>query len=411
MAIQQGQSQNALAQQQLAAGTRAVSDSNAMREIYANALDPATGAIDQNKLLGAMGAKGQGHQIPATLKSLNEQQTAALTRQKTEQEVIKAKLANHLEKTNQAVRDITTFQSVGDVVASIKKHFDAGDIDEPIAQKLMADIPPSDAELPKWQMAHLRNLLDTKEQLENHFQTLDSGGASKVVAIPKFGGGPAVDIAGTQVAKVATPGETLSASTQRRGQDITAGTAATRLAFDKDLPVQEALAGAKATGTKTAEAKVAAKEALPGVIQAAEQGLKAVDELVGKAPDAQGKGGTKPAPGFGQAVGAGVPGLKYFPGSSVADFNKRLEQIQGGAFMDAYKSLKGGGSITEVEGAKGTAAINRMSTAQSEKEFIAAARDFQDVLREGVRIARVKAATVNPHAGKTDDEIKKALGL
>ena len=53
--------------------------------------------------------------------------------------------------------------------------------------------------------------------------------------------------------------------------------------------------------------------------------------------------------------------------------------------------LKGGGSITNIEGEKGTAAINRMSIAQSEKEYIDAAREVQGILRKGMDRARKRA--------------------
>ena len=68
----------------------------------------------------------------------------------------------------------------------------------------------------------------------------------------------------------------------------------------------------------------------------------------------------------------------------------RFDQIKGASFLEAFESLKGGGQITEKEGAKGTEAINRMSIAQSEKEFIAAARDLQEVIRKGVMTAQRK---------------------
>ena len=130
--------------------------------------------------------------------------------------------------------------------------------------------------------------------------------------------------------------------------------------------------------------------ALPGAIETATVALKNIDELVGKPEikDVNGKviqAATKPHAGFSQAVGAGIPGLKYIPGTSVADFTARFSQIQGGAFLEAYSTLKGGGAITNIEGEKGTAAISRMATAQSEQEFYTAARDFQAVLSKGIK--------------------------
>ena len=169
------------------------------------------------------------------------------------------------------------------------------------------------------------------------------------------------------------------------------------LAAANNPELQARLSAAKAGGTETGKATAQAAIALPGAIATGEEAIRKVDELVGAAPvkNAEGKlisAGTKPHAGFGQAVGAGIPGLKYIPGTSVTDFNKRLEEIQGGAFLQAFNTLKGGGSITEAEGTKATQAINRMSTAQSEKEFNLAAREYQDVLRNGIARAKAKAA-------------------
>ena len=63
--------------------------------------------------------------------------------------------------------------------------------------------------------------------------------------------------------------------------------------------------------------------------------------------------------------------------------------------MEAFRSLKGGGSITEKEGEKATAAITRMNKASSESEYIKAARELQGILREGVKRAKDKAARGN----------------
>ena len=64
--------------------------------------------------------------------------------------------------------------------------------------------------------------------------------------------------------------------------------------------------------------------------------------------------------------------------------------------MEAFEILKGGGAITNIEGEKGTAAINRMSIAQSEREYIAAAREVQNILRVGMDRARKRANVAAP---------------
>ena len=101
--------------------------------------------------------------------------------------------------------------------------------------------------------------------------------------------------------------------------------------------------------------------------------------------------------GFQSAVGVSIPkalGAGFIPGTDTTNFGKRLEQLKGGAFLEAFQTLKGGGQITEVEGKKATAAITRMDTAQSEDEFVAAANEFRGVLERGLDKAKGKGAKV-----------------
>lgn len=126
-------------------------------------------------------------------------------------------------------------------------------------------------------------------------------------------------------------------------------------------------------------------------VDSAARAIQNIDELIGKR-DENGAlvAGSKAHPGFETAVGiSGIQGgfglAGFIPGTDTTDFKKRLDQLKGGAFLEAFNSLKGGGQITEVEGKKATDAITRMDTAQSEKEFVAAAREFSGVIEQGVR--------------------------
>ena len=91
-------------------------------------------------------------------------------------------------------------------------------------------------------------------------------------------------------------------------------------------------------------------------------------------------------PGFSGSVGAKnasyLFGLKGNPvaGTKEADFKAMLEQVQGGAFLQAFESLKGGGQITQVEGEKATQAIVRAQQSQSEEGFKKSMNDFLSVL-------------------------------
>jgi hypothetical protein len=127
-------------------------------------------------------------------------------------------------------------------------------------------------------------------------------------------------------------------------------------------------ASGKVSGTSQAQATID----LPKVIDNADTAVKHVQELLSH-------------PAFKSSVGMGVPGMKYVPGTAQADFRSRMEQIQGGAFLTAIDTLKGTGAITEVEGTKATAAKNRMATATSEKAFNDAAKDFLDIMEQGVK--------------------------
>ena len=180
---------------------------------------------------------------------------------------------------------------------------------------------------------------------------------------------------------------------------------------EADPAFQQRMAAARTVGQKAAEGDVAAVRALPNVISRAEEGVRLIDELIGKR-DSKGRliEGSKPHPGFQNAVGATwLPGTRFIPGTDVAGFMSRFDQIKGASFLEAFESLKGGGAITEKEGAKATDAINRMSTSTDEEEFIRAALDLQDVIRKGVENAKKRAARAGgaapaaPTAPPTDD--------
>lgn len=117
--------------------------------------------------------------------------------------------------------------------------------------------------------------------------------------------------------------------------------------------------------------------------------LNVINQMIGDAKIEKGnlvvpKGGRRPHPGFEGVVGMGVPGVRFIPGTQAASFDALFRQAEGGAFLQAYESLRGTGQITEIEGTKATSALTRMERSQTEVEFVKAAREFADVIRSAI---------------------------
>jgi hypothetical protein len=232
-------------------------------------------------------------------------------------------------------------------------------------------------------------------ELKPTIKSIDTGGAVNLVNVPAFGGAPTT--IGT-AAKTMAPGE----AERIKNEGLRIGLEGRRVAVmeennrrDADPAFQQRMGGARAVGEAIAKGDVAAMQALPKVITRAEEGMRLIDELIGKRDSKTGQllKGEKTHPGFQNAVGATwLPGARFVPGTDAAGFMSRFDQIKGASFLEAFESLKGGGAITEKEGQKGTEAINRMSTSTDEKEFIRAAMDLQDVIRKGVTNAQSRAS-------------------
>jgi hypothetical protein len=136
-----------------------------------------------------------------------------------------------------------------------------------------------------------------------------------------------------------------------------------------------------------------ASEKLPEAIAMNNSAIRKIDEMIGGV-DAKGlplegaKG--QPHPGLSKATGLGGGVMRFFSGTEGKNFEIRHKEVLSQAFLDAFEALKGGGSITEKEGEKATAARTRMDLAQSKEEYIEAAREYQGVLKRGVENARAR---------------------
>ena len=84
-------------------------------------------------------------------------------------------------------------------------------------------------------------------------------------------------------------------------------------------------------------------------------------------------------PAFNSSTGIWSP-LQKIPGTSQRRFGARVKQLDGQAFLQAFESLKGGGQITEIEGAKATQALGRLDSAQSPEDYRQALTELKDIL-------------------------------
>lgn len=141
--------------------------------------------------------------------------------------------------------------------------------------------------------------------------------------------------------------------------------------------ITKAVTEAGTTAEITAKNKADAEANLPVIEDTANNLISSIDGVLNH-------------PGRKFATG-GYSMLPVVPGTSQADFVKRMDQINGQSFLQAYQSLKGSGAITDIEGKKAGDSINRMSRASSDSEFDSAANDFKNIIKQSVERARNKS--------------------
>ncbi len=401
-AIQGAQQQNQLAQLQMQQVQREQESTNALNRAYAEAYNPQTGEVDINKLRGSLSTGGFGSKLPGIEKGLLELGEAKTKQQKAQTDLLDSKL----KQSRQFLETIDP--SSPNAAEAYMQWHKANHADPVIGKALEARGITVDQSMQRIQQllntpGGLNRLINESKLGTEKFMelnkpqlsTTDLGGKVESRTFAPLTG--ELKTIGTQT-KTMAPGE----AERIKNEGLRIGLEGRRVAVmeennrrDADPAFQQRMAGAKAVGEAIAKGDVAAVQALPKVIGRAEEGMRLIDELIGKRDSKTGQllKGEKTHPGFQNAVGATwLPGARFIPGTDAAGFMSRFDQIKGASFLEAFESLKGGGAITEKEGQKGTDAINRMSTSTDEKEFIRAAMDLQDVIRTGVKNAQSRAS-------------------
>jgi hypothetical protein len=198
---QVAQLQNFQRQSDLA--NRAIEQEEALNRAYASSIDQKTGQIDANKLRQNMAMGGIASKLPAAEKSIMESR-------KLTNEVGKGELELRLAKATQAIQDIARFSTREEIIADIQRNMDAGNIDPAKAQQIVASVPQDPTKIPAWQLQTMRGILSAKDQLEQQFTTQDYAGGTRVIATPKYGGGPAQVVQGSDIQKTATIADKLA---------------------------------------------------------------------------------------------------------------------------------------------------------------------------------------------------------
>ncbi|HJX18966.1 MAG TPA: lysozyme [Acidiferrobacterales bacterium] len=132
----------------------------------------------------------------------------------------------------------------------------------------------------------------------------------------------------------------------------------------------------KAVGKGVGEAQVN----LPQAKKSGQYIVKSIDELLGD-PDLSRVTG----PWQGSSWSPNISG-------TANRVQSRIDQLQGQTFLQAFNALRGGGQITEAEGAKATAALNRLGTQKmSDADYRAAIIDFRNEVANLYDLAQAKA--------------------
>ncbi len=201
-------------------------------------------------------------------------------------------------------------------------------------------------------------------------------------------------------------------SMMEKGGQLTRGGGVTHITGSAET--QARAAGMKQEAEKVGEATGNAQANLAGALNSAGTMVRNIDAVLADK-------------GLDQVVGV-YAGHSLSPTlrQSSANTEARLKQIQGNQFMQAYQALKGGGAISDAEGAKGGASIARLNeTRVDSKEYKAALReaksDIQDLMYlavakskgdggpEAIRINALREARLAVSKGAPQDKVAERL--
>lgn len=144
-------------------------------------------------------------------------------------------------------------------------------------------------------------------------------------------------------------------------------------AIKRDSAIQQAV------GIEAGKTQAERTAAAPATIATLQNSLSSIDALLDD-------------PELGTIVGLGsLNPLNKIPGSKARGLAARADQVAGQAFLAAFNQLKGGGAITEREGAAATAAMARLDRSQGEEDYRQALMDLKAAIEPAMQRAQQQA--------------------
>lgn len=228
--LQQGEQANQLGQLKMQEYQRGLQEQEGVRNYLKSTpnFDPAN-PVHQSGLMQVAPATA-----PKLLESFLTAKKTAVDIGKTTMETATGDYALKIKKAEKAIDDIGSLNTAEEAAASIDRHIANGDLDPQKGAILKTKL----AEKPfkAWQQEMLLGILGAKDQLEataskpvektnGQIKWMEEGNPR----LPNFG----QSIGAAPIQLRATPDVQLTAETTRRGQNITAGTAATQGAANR----------------------------------------------------------------------------------------------------------------------------------------------------------------------------------
>ena len=219
--IRNANNQNALAQYQLSSAQRADTVANTLNDAYQKAYNPQTGEIDTKLLRSAVAAGGAGSQLPGIEEGLAKAEAA-----RTERDIKTSTLiGNHIELSRKGLEGVDP--NAPDAADQYLAWHESNHADPVLAnylkskgvtaEKSRADImarimnPDGTVNRPALTQMIIESKLGTEKALENHYVTRNLGGTVDELRLPKYGGGSAEVVRGSEGTVTAAPRAPMTA--------------------------------------------------------------------------------------------------------------------------------------------------------------------------------------------------------